>query len=270
MKSRISSTYMQKAHRYTIPSSIRTIPYNDLKFNKQDVLGKGTFGKCIRGKLAHLNVCIKVIRKGADYEATFSTEVTLLSHCCHPNLPWIYGVVRQPLIIVSSLHTIDNCSFTIHSILHGNTLTLLADEWKKVIHGVIYAIDYLHSKSIIHNDIKNNNVVIQKVSSETQSILIDLGKGCFLPHGKTYHMSDVKRREYKRKYPHIATDLVDGHCNQSKSSDIFSFGKLVKQINDIQLKLPALVSISLHCTEYYCTQRPSTIDIKTTIHNLFY
>ena len=89
------------------------------------MLGKGTFGKCIRGKLAHLNVCIKVFRKGVDSKATFTTEVALLSHCYHPNLPWIYGFVHQPLIIVSSLHTIENSSFTIHSILHGDTLKLL-------------------------------------------------------------------------------------------------------------------------------------------------
>lgn len=270
VKTRISSAYIQKAHHYTIPSSVRTISYEDLKVNKEDVLGKGTFGKCISGKLAHINVCIKVLRKGADYQATFSTEATLLSHCCHPNLPWIYGVVHQPTLIVSSLHTINNSSFTIHSLLHGSALTLSADEWKRIIHGVILAIDYLHSKSIIHNDIKENNVVIQRVNSEIQSILIDLGKGCFLPHGKVYNMSDAKGRQYKKTYPHIAPDLVDGHCNQSKSSDMFSFGRLVRQINDAQLKLPALASISLHCSEYYCTQRPSTLDIKTTIYNLFY
>ena len=261
---------MQKAHSYTIPLSVRTILYEDLKFNKEDVLGKGTFGKCIRGKLAHLNVCIKVLRKGANYQATFSTEATLLSHCCHPNLPWIYGIVQQPSIIVSSLHTTDNYSFTIHSALQDGAIKLSTDEWKKIIHGVILAVNYLHKKSIIHNDIKENNVIIQKVGSETHSILIDLGKGCFLPHGKVYSMNDAKKQEYKKKYPHIAPDLVDGHCNQSKNSDIFSFGKLVKQINGIHLNMPALESISLHCTEYYCTQRPSTFDIKMTIHNLFY
>ena len=234
------------------------------------MLGKGTFGKCIRGKLAHLDVCIKVLRKGADYQATFATEATLLSHCCHPNLPWLYGVVYQPSIIILSLHTINNSSITMHSILHGATLPLSADDWKKIIYGVILATDYLHNKSILHNDVKANNVVIQKVGCEINSILIDLGKGCFLAHGKIYHMSDAKRREYKKKYLHIAPDLVDGHCNQSKNSDTYSFGRLIKQINDVQLNLPALNSLSLHCTEYYCTQRPSTLDIKTTIHNLFY
>ena len=82
---------------------------------------------------------IKVLRKGAEYQATFSTEATLLSECCHPNLPWIYGVVYQPSIIVLSLHTVDNNSFTIHSILQGNTIAMSVDQWKKIIHGMILA-----------------------------------------------------------------------------------------------------------------------------------
>ena len=269
-KTRTSSNYFKNSHRYTIPSSIRSICYEDLRFSKEDLLGKGTFGKCMRGKLAHLNVCIKVLRKGAEYQATFSTEATLLSQCCHPNLPWIYGVVHQPSIIVLSLHTINHKCFTIHSILQGSIITMSVDQWKKIIHGVILAIEYLHNKSILHNDIKGNNVVIEKVGSEAHSILIDLGKGCFLPHGKAYNLNDAKRREHKKKYPHIAPDLVDGHCSQSKNSDIFSFGKLVKEINDVHLNLPALQALNLHCTEYYCNQRPSTVDIKTTITNLFY
>ena len=188
-------------------------------------------------------------------------------------MPWIYGIVHEQKIIVLSLHTIDNFSFTIHSTLCSdiNALTLSADEWKKIIYGIILAINYLHNKSILHNDIKANNVLIQRLGSEFHSILIDLGKGCLLQHGKIYHMSDAqRRREYKKKYPHRAPDLVDGYCNQSKSSDRFSVGRLIKQINDKHLNVPALESVSKHCTEYCCTERPSTLDIKTTIYNLFY
>ena len=48
---RISSSYFKNSHHYAIPSSIRSICYEDLRFSKEDLLGKGTFGKCIRGKL---------------------------------------------------------------------------------------------------------------------------------------------------------------------------------------------------------------------------
>ena len=48
-------------------------------------------------------------------------------------------------------------------------IPLSADEWKKY-----------YSKCIIHNDIKENNDVIQRTNSETNSVLIDLGKRCFV------------------------------------------------------------------------------------------
>ena len=72
------------------------------------------------------------------------------------------------------------------------------DQWKKIIHDVILAIEYLHNKSILHNDIKGNKVVIEKVDSEANSILIDLGKGCFLPHGKAYNLNDAKDKSIRR------------------------------------------------------------------------
>lgn len=69
-----------------------------------------------------------MLRKGADYQATFSTEATLLSHYCHPNLPWINGIVHQPLTIVLNLHTVDNSCFTVHSILQGNAIAMSVDQ----------------------------------------------------------------------------------------------------------------------------------------------
>lgn len=77
---------------------------------------------------------------------------------------------------------------------------------------MLLATDYLHNKSILHNDIKGNNAVIEKVGSEAHSILIGLGKGYFLQHGKVYSLNNTKKQD---KYPHIAPDLVDGHCSQS-------------------------------------------------------
>ena len=85
-------------------------------------------------------------------------------------------------------------------------------------------------------------------------------------------MNDAKKREYKKKYPYITPDLVDGHCNQCKNSDIFSFGKLGKQINGIAtfkyactgINKLALYRILLHSTTL------DLIDIEMTIHNLFY
>ena len=64
-------------------------------------------------------------------------------------------------------------------------------------------------------------MVIEGKAGEARGILIDLGKGCFTKHAKSYHITnDAKRKEHAKKYPHIALDLINGHCKQSKQSDI--------------------------------------------------
>ena len=82
----------------------------------------GTFGKCVKAQISHLDVCAKVFRAGNKYEWSFPVETLLLSKCCHENLPWIYGIVHEPKIILTSLHTYEDRSITIHSALHDKTL----------------------------------------------------------------------------------------------------------------------------------------------------
>jgi len=238
-------------------------------------LGKGVYGKCFRGKVANLDVCVKVFREEVIYQSTFAVEATLLSHCCHANLPWLYGAVFHPKAVIISLHTVEGNSITIHSMCCSGCKdqrpVFSKENWKKILYGLISAICYLHKKFILHNDIKGNNVVIDKRGTEVSSTLIDFGKGCFIKDAKSYHLSsDARKREHVKKYPHIAPDLINGHCNQSKKSDVYSLGRIVKQVNDSHLNLPALESLGNLCLEYSCEERPHITDINTFVYNLFY
>lgn len=269
------SSCSSQANHYIIPRSVRRIAYTDLHLNKEEILGKGVYGKCIRGKFASVNVCIKVIRGGANYQSTFEVETTLLSQCCHPNLPWLYGAVFRLKAIVLSLHIVNDKSVTIHSTFCSSCTdsvpVFTTDNWKKILYGVISATNYLHSRSILHNDIKCNNIVIERTASEVNSVLIDLGKGCFVKHAKAYRLhSNASKREHIKSYPHIAPDLISGHCKQSKESDLYSLGRVIKQVNLHHLGVPALESLSSQCTEYYCRNRPPIAEIKTFVYNLFY
>jgi len=255
---------------------VKRVAYKDLVFNKEDVLGEGVYGKCFKGKVAHLSVCIKVFREQAVYQSSFPIEATLLSHCCHTNLPWLYGAVFHPKALVISLHDFEGHSVTIHSLCCSNCTNfrpmLTAEQWKKILYGVISAVCYLHKKAILHNDIKSNNVVIDKKDTEINGILIDLGKGCFSKDATGYHhlSSDADRRKHVKTYPHIVPDLINGHCIRSEKSDVYSLGRVIKQVNDHHLKLPALESLSNHCTEYYCEKRLQITEINTVVYNLFY
>lgn len=122
------------SQKYSVPVSIRSIAYEDLQVNKECVLGIGTFGKCVKARVSHLDVCAKFFRTGVRYSWSFPVETFLLLKCCHKNLPWIYGIVHDPKIILTSLHTYEDRSVTIHSALHESTVPeLTVDKWKKTV-----------------------------------------------------------------------------------------------------------------------------------------
>lgn len=144
-------------------------------------VGYGVFGNCFIGKLAHINVCVKVLKK--HRERVFpNSEAHILYQCCHENLPWLYGIVAGtgcPKIIVMSFHGSYEWKNSLHQLLcsHSDSCfsTLSVPDAKLVMLGLISALKYLHSKCILHNDIKSDNVVVEYTSSCAKGVLVDLG-----------------------------------------------------------------------------------------------
>lgn len=72
-------------------------------------------------------------------------------------------------------------------------------DWKSILIGVISGLKYIHKKENLHNDIKEDNVVI----SESTAVIIDFGKACFKKDGRAYKLSQLQRQQYKAKHSHI-------------------------------------------------------------------
>ena len=114
------------------------------------------------------------------------------------------------------------------------------ESWLGMCTQLLEAIKYLHEEvSILHNDIKMNNILIAKslnLSSsdlcDYQVVLIDFGKATKLSEGKRYHLSGVEQAEYMRKFPHIAPEVIEGETKQSTHSDIYSFGKVLFRLTN--------------------------------------
>lgn len=135
-----------------------------------------------------------------------------------------------------------------------------------ILVGMVSALKYIHSKNILHNDIKSDKIIDNR-SPIPQSILIDFGKGCFLPDGKLYKLSVAECRCYAVEHQ-VAPDLRDGHCQQSQSSNVYYLGRVIKQINDKFLHIPFIASHASFCTQYVCTQRPSTDELYTSLQRM--
>jgi len=75
---------------------------------------------------------------------------------------------------------------------------------EKIIHDMLSAVQHLHNKSILHNDIKGNNILIEKtLRGELRGVLIDLGKGCLIKDAKQHNIIDDSK-----KWDHIKGILI--------------------------------------------------------------
>lgn len=129
-------------------------------------------------------------------------------------------------ILVRSYHGANHQSYNLHSVLisrRKSEIPSIEWNWKSILLGIINGLCYIHAKNILHNDIKEDNVVLHA----NEAIIVDFGKACLAKDGKKYFLSNEEKKKDMDFHPHISPDLRDGRCIQSKSTDVYSFGRLL-------------------------------------------
>lgn len=256
-----------------LPQTVRIIKKEDINNAVKvfyAVLGKGVFGKCLHTKLGPHEVCVKVFNNADNSSSChFYNEVCMLSELCHPQLPWLYGI-NDGAVKITVLSCISFCggSLNLHEALYnsnkgGDTLTDVS--LKGILADIASALVYLAKCSIIHNDIKCDNIMIESIDKSggiSKGFLIDFGKSCFLKNGRRYSLSTSVQKEYSVRHPQIPPDVVCGTNAQSHASDIYAFGRVIGIVNKKRLNIPLLQSLSTLCMKYDVPERP-------TIHNIF-
>lgn len=255
---------------------VRHFGENEIDIYKTKLLGKGAFGKCFVGSVGPQKACVKVMRKGEVMDSSFKNEASILSLCCHPNIPLLFGVLVGGFnCILMSFHGHDANSFSVRGLLGADVPDvceyLSLQDWKVLIVDVTKALKYLHTHTkgaILHNDLKDDNVVVDFLPT-IKAVIVDFGKASFECHGKRYLLSEAEKLKYQKHHPQIAPDVRDGSVKQSKASDIFSFGRIITDINKKKLSIAAVTSMADLCLEYSGMKRPLTNDLLTFFNNLF-
>lgn len=206
-------------------------------------IGKGTFGTCYPGKYRGICVVIKqyndkgrpgderlsFLQKQAKHKAN-----VLLQLGDHPGIPLFFGVClkEKPVSTVLKFHGDGRESLT----LYKTAKTKLISEqkiWNRILVDTDEALDHIHSCGYAHNDLKSNNVVLEKREDERlHCVIIDFGNSVMLckarnPPPKPAHL----RAHYKDSY--IAPELIDGTGKPSIKSDIYALAFLVKTVYNI-------------------------------------
>ena len=102
-----------------------------------------------------------------------------------------------------------------------------------------------------------------------RSVLIDFGKACFISEAMLYKLSIEQKENYKKCHPQIAPEVRNGLEKQSFCSDIYSFGRVLQQINAEILKIPVLFNLTEECLDYCSQKRPTAKGLHKFLTNLF-
>ena len=132
--------------------------FGDLYILKQP-LGKGSFGRVVRciNKETEVECAVKIINKTEltmDLEAA-AREVQILASLSHQNVVSFQGIRHNKHHIFIQME-----------LLKGGTLAQLLkrrhlsdSEAATVLRGILRAVSYLHSREILHRDLKPDNVM---------------------------------------------------------------------------------------------------------------
>lgn len=261
----------------TVPSQCRRLLWDEVSGDRGVQLGKGVFGTCYAVDIGCQKVCLKKFRSGSKFKPFFYSEVRILSLLCHFNLPWLHGVCDQldHSIILMSLHLYNGSNYeslTIHKALNSaDSHQITPHNWKQILLGITSALVYLKSKSILHNDIKSDNILIEMLPmdySTARSVLIDFNKACFEEDGVMYKLSSEERKKYAKHYPQVAPEIRCGTGKQTFASDIYSFGRVLQKIS-MELQICALTKLSSLCRNLNADKRPTASELNTFLANLF-
>lgn len=212
-------------------------------------LGCGTFGNCYLANYRDVMVTVKEFKKRKswslnDLRKEVRHEARMLSHLeDHRGVPLLFGVITktEPLRLVTKFHGHKDTSPTLSSAMRKKKME--KPSWLGILKNLITALDHIHTGGILHNDLKANNLVLEKLEKEWNPVIIDFGKARFALDPKpAMSLPASEQEEYRKRYPHIASELVCGTGRQSFVSDIFSLGRIVFAVLDL---LPTATSKSL-------------------------
>jgi Ca2+-binding EF-hand superfamily protein/predicted Ser/Thr protein kinase len=148
-------------------------------------IGEGGFGKVMlaRHKLTGRFVAVKVLKKDMSptQELRLQTEITVLSLVHHPNLVQLLDIYED----------FGNLYLVMEYLPYGSVHEWFSEHWSEItqlqklslLRQVASALAYLHSRGILHRDVKLANISICDLEN-THFKLIDFGLSCFVGPGR--------------------------------------------------------------------------------------
>lgn len=212
------------------------------RYNVINILGQGNMATVYKAYDPHIDrtLAIKVLRPerciDAEYRSRFLRESKAVGTLNHPNIVTIYDVGE-----------VDNTPYIAMELLEGTPLDTLIKQKKRldlksiVVLGIQIsnALQFAHSRNIIHRDVKPSNIIIS--SDEKTAKLTDFGIARIEEIDMTQH-TQIGNILGTPQY--MSPEQVLGERADARS-DLFSLGTILYQLISDQKPFPGTNLASL-------------------------
>ncbi|XP_038044345.1 myosin light chain kinase, smooth muscle-like [Patiria miniata] len=182
-----------------------------LQYTKLDFLGRGSFGNVYL--IQDRNSGKKVVAKQVPVRAFAPAEVTLWCVSDHPGIVPLLGVLRTD-DMVTFISGYEPGSRTLQSVI--NQAVLGQGRALRIMGQVLQALAYLHSRQIVHKDIKTDNLLILPGARDRVKV-IDFGLATRLTAPE--HTDDV----LKGTECYMSPEIAGGEAYDART-DVWSSG----------------------------------------------
>ncbi|EAY21309.1 CMGC family protein kinase [Trichomonas vaginalis G3] len=192
-------------------------------YTKLNRIGQGTYGVVYKAQNTQNKeiVAIKRIKFESQEEGIPSTairEIALLKELKHPNIVQLYDVVH-------SQHTLtlifEYCDWDLRRYMQSKNNMLSQEEIISFSYQLLRALEFIHSKYIIHRDVKPQNILLNR-KGELKLADFGLARSTFIPVDSL--STEVITRWYR------PPEILLGNQNYGFPVDVWSAGCVIVEM----------------------------------------
>ena len=151
------------------------------------------------------------------FEKTFINEINIMASLRHPNIVLFMGVAIDDDLYYMLSEYVSKGS--LNEYIHKKKNYLTEQQKIKIALQIALAIKYIHSKNILHCDLKSDNIFLD------ENLNAKLGD-----FGFSYIMSKEPKHAVGGTYNYMAPEILIDKEKYEKTADIFSYGLILWEI----------------------------------------
>lgn len=186
-------------------------------------IGSGAFGDVHEASWQSIPVAVKTLHLRSmpeNIHKEFVNEATIMANCHHPNIVRMYGYCEEAGRIGLVMELMPRGS--LYDILHSST-SLSWRQRVRIALDIALGLRYLHSKNILHRDLKSMNVLVDE---HLRAKIADFGQSKV--KSQTASTMTVKSAVGTRRWR--APELFKRDSVANPSTDVYSLGMVLWEI----------------------------------------